>query len=83
MSEAPIILNLSKFGGPEAISVEELTHMAVRAKSKVKDKPKTGWSLLSHHEIIAMAWLLDLLFEDVAGNTPPPAKPEPAVISHV
>lgn len=79
----PIMMDLTKFGGPEAISIEALTHIATRAKTKVKENPKRGWSLLSHHEILAMAWLLDLIFEDMAGSAPPPAKPEPQVISHV
>ena len=77
MTDAPIILNLSKFGGPEAISVADLTHMAARAKTKVKENPKRGWSLLSHHEVLAMAWLLDLIFKDVTPAAPPPPHPNP------
>ena len=81
--DQPIMIDLSKFGGPNAISVEELTRLAVRAKTRAKANPPIGWSVLSHLEILALVWVADLVFEDCDLAAPPPAKPEPAVISHV
>jgi hypothetical protein len=85
MSDAaqPIMIDLTKFGGPKAISVEELTCLAVRAKTRAKANPPIGWSVLSHQEILAMIFVIDAIFEDCDLAAPPPAKPEPAVISHV
>lgn len=82
MSLPSITYDLSASGGPESITAEELTRMAVRAKSKVKATAR-GWSMLSQHEVLALAWFADLLLEDGELVTPPPAKPEPAVISNV
>lgn len=85
MSDAaqPIMMDLTKFGGPKAISVEELTHVAVRAKTRGKAHPAIGWSVLSHREVLAMIFVLDAIFEDCDLAAPPPAKSEPQVISHV
>ncbi|KMW60762.1 hypothetical protein AIOL_000927 [Candidatus Rhodobacter oscarellae] len=82
MSLSSITYDLSASGGPKRITAEELTRLAVRAKSKVKATAR-GWSMLSQHEVLALAWFADLLLEDGELVTPPPAKPEPAVISNV
>ncbi len=77
-----ITYDLSPFGGPERITAPELTCLAARAKARVKASPR-GWSLLSQVEIIALAWAVDLFLEDGELPPPPPAQPEPTVISHV
>jgi len=82
MSEAPFTYDLSASGGPERITLDELTRLAVRAKSKVKASAR-GWSMLSQIEVLALAWFADLFLEDGELAPPPPAKPEPAVISNV
>ncbi|MEM7295674.1 MAG: hypothetical protein AAF330_03465 [Pseudomonadota bacterium] len=84
MAETLIMIDLAPFGLSQAISVGELTEIAVRAKTKVKENPKRAWSLLSHQEIVAMAWLLDLHFEDLPSDAPKPAPiPQPQVISEL
>lgn len=82
MSEAPFAYDLSASGGPEQITIDELTRLAVRAKSKVKASAR-GWSMLSQIEVLALAWFADLFLEDGELAPSPPAKPEPAVISNV
>lgn len=82
MSDATFTYNFSSIGGPERITAEELTRMAASAKNKVKASSR-GWSLLSQVEIIALAWAVDLFLEDGELAPPPPATPEPTVISNV
>lgn len=81
MSDLPITYDLSKSGGPKAITVVELTELAVQAKTKVKASAR-GWSMLSHHEVLALAWFADLHLVDADEKPPAPATPEPQVISH-
>ncbi len=59
-----------------------IDRLAARAKARVKASPR-GWSLLSQVEIIALTWAVDLFLEDGEMPPPPPAHPEPTVISHV
>jgi len=82
MSNSPLAYDLSASGGPSHITVDELTRITVRAKSKVK-AAKNGWSMLSKIEVLALVWFADLFLEDGELAPPPPAKPEPAVISNV
>lgn len=82
MSLTLITYDLSASGGPKSITAEELTRLAVRAKSKVK-ATKHGWSMLSQHEALALAWFADLFLRDGALPDPVPATPEPSVISHI
>lgn len=79
---APIAYDLSASGGPECITAEELTRMAVQAKTKVKASAR-GWSMLSQHEVLALAWVADQFLTDSEQLLPPQAHPAPAVISHV
>ena len=78
----PIAYDLSASGGPKYITADNLTRLAVRAKTKVKATAR-GWSVLSQHEILALAWVADLLLIDGEQVPPSPAKPAPAVISNV
>ncbi|MCT4608632.1 MAG: hypothetical protein N4A70_05445 [Pelagimonas sp.] len=74
--------DLSACGGPDRITVSELTAHVVTAKCKVKSSAR-GWSSLSQVELIALAWFADLFLEDGEAAAPIPAQPEPAVISNV
>lgn len=78
----PIAYDLSASGGPKYITTDDLTRLVVRAKTKVKATAR-GWSMLSQHEVLALAWMADLLLIDGEQMPPPPAKPAPAVISNV
>ncbi len=82
MNLSSITYDLSASGGPERITFEELTRLAVRAKSKVKAS-KGGWSTVSQAEVLALAWFADLFLEDGAPPAPAPVNPKPEVISNV
>lgn len=62
--------------------IETYVRRAARAKAKVKATAR-GWTMLSKDEIIALAFIADVFLEDGDLPTPPPARPEPAVISNV
>jgi len=74
--------DLSASGGPASITAEELTQLAAEAKAKVKAK-RMGWSMLSHLEVLALAWFADLFLEDGQLPDPAPPQPEPTVISQL
>lgn len=78
----PIMINLALDGKTSAYSVGDLTEIAATAKSKVKRSAR-GWSMLSQIEILALAWLADLLLvdADLTNNSQP--KAAPAVISNL
>jgi len=78
----PVTYDLSASGGPKEITVEELTRLVVKAKTKVKDH-RNGWSVLSQIEIIALAWFADLYLLDGERTAPAAGKPAPPVISNV
>ena len=81
MTDAPITINLSKFG-LEPMSVEELTLLAVRAKTRIKANPAIGWSLPSKIETVAMAFVLDHYFTDCELPAPAKGKAPPKVYSN-
>lgn len=60
--------------------VARMIALAARAKAKVKASAR-GWSMVSAEEIVALAFVADVFLEDGALPDPPPAKPEPPVIS--
>lgn len=78
----PIAYDLSASGGPEYITAVELAELAVQAKTKVKATAR-GWSMLSQYEVLALAWLADLILIDGEPVPTPAPRPEPAVISNV
>ena len=80
--KAPITYDLSASGGPECITLEDITRIATQAKTRVKQSGR-GWSVLSQLEIIALAWFADLFLQDITLQPRMPGKPEPTVISHV
>lgn len=81
MADRIVIHGASK--GPSInCTVAELTELAATAKAKVKASAR-GWSMLSQREIIALAWLADLILEDGALPVPAPASPPPNVISEL
>lgn len=82
MPHDPLIQIGSERGRIQAASAEELTALAAKAKARVRASA-SGWSLLSKHEILALAWFADLFLEDGALPAPAPAKPAPDVISNL
>jgi hypothetical protein len=76
------VYDLSASGGPDRITAQELAEIAAVAKAKVKATAR-GWSMLSQVEILALAFIADVVLEDGALPEPAPAKPAPNVISHV
>jgi hypothetical protein len=76
----PLIQIGAERGRVQVATVEELTHLAASAKAKVRASA-LGWSILSKHEILALAWFADLFLEDGALPAPTAAKPAPPVIS--
>lgn len=77
-----IVISPAKNGESISGTVTELTKLAATAKAKVKASAR-GWSMLSQREIIALAWLADLILEDGALPEPRPASPPPNVISEL
>jgi hypothetical protein len=64
------------------MDIETQVRRAARAKAKVKATAR-GWSMLSKDEILGLAFIANVFLEDGTLPTPAPAKPAPAVISHV
>lgn len=77
-------VNLAASGGPASITVAELVSLAAQAKTKVKARAR-GASTLSLIEILALAWLADVILEDaeLTNENQKPFAAEPAVISQV
>ena len=62
--------------------IAQMIALAAQAKAKVKACAR-GWSMVSADEIVALAFVADVFLEDGALPDPPPAKPEPRVISEL
>ena len=63
--------------------IEQMVALASRAKTKIKAH-NNGWSLVSKEEIIALAFIADIMLEDYIPTDPPVAlKPQPKIISEV
>lgn len=82
--EPPAQFALGRSGGPKTASFDELIALAASAKTKVKAGP-IGWSRVTQHEIVALAWFADLFLADAKRDAPAPtrARPAPPVISNV
>ncbi|MFS4437874.1 hypothetical protein ACMA5I_06650 [Paracoccaceae bacterium GXU_MW_L88] len=64
ITEQERVFDLSASGGPRSVTLGQMMALAAQAKTKVKDHAR-GWSLLSQTEVIALAFVADLLLEDV------------------
>ena len=81
MADRIVIQGTSK-GQSSNCTVAEMTELTATAKAKVKASTR-GWSMLSQREIIALAWLADMILEDGALPVPAPASTPPNVISEL